>query len=120
LLTLAVYKVSLSFPREEMFGLTGQMGRASVSIGSNLAEGCCRASHADFARFAQIALGSASELEYQLLLARDLKMLSDADLQPLTDSVERTKRMLTALVKTLRKAAQFLFGCPLSEGVGIG
>lgn len=105
MLALAVYKVGRSFPREEMFGLTGQMRRASVSIGSNLAEGCCRASDADFARFAQIALGSASELEYQLLLARDLKMLADVEYQPLTDSVERTKRMLTALLKTLRKVA---------------
>jgi len=104
-LALAVYRVSRTFPREEMFGLTCQMRRASASIGSNLAEGCCRASDADFARFVQIALGSASELEYQMLLARDLRFMPESDYEPLTAAVERTKRMLTALVKTLRKAA---------------
>lgn len=104
-LTLTVYSISRAFPREEMFGFTSQMRRASASIGSNLAEGCCRASDAEFARFVQIALGSASELEYQLLLARDLKMLTGTDYETLTGAVERTKRMLTALAKTLRKAA---------------
>ena len=104
-MTLAVYKISRTFPREEVYGLTNQMRRASASIGTNLAEGCCRASDADFARFVQIALGSASELEYQMLLARDLNLIADSDYESLTTAVERTKKMLTALVKRLRKAA---------------
>jgi four helix bundle protein len=82
-----------------------QMRRAAASIGTNLAEGCCRSSDADFARFVQIALGSASELEYQMLLARDLNLMAATEYAPLAAAVERTKRMLTALVKTLGKAA---------------
>ena len=71
-LTLDVYKTSKSFPREEMYGLTSQIRRASVSIGANIAEGACRRGDVDFARFLQIAAGSASELDYHLLLSRDL------------------------------------------------
>jgi four helix bundle protein len=67
-LTLDIYVSSKKFPREEMYGLTSQMRRASASIGMNIAEGCCRKGDAEMARFLQIATGSASELEYQLLL----------------------------------------------------
>lgn len=71
-LTLDVYASSRTFPREEMYGLTSQMRRSSASIGMNIAEGCCRKGDIEMARFLQMAMGSASELEYQLLLARDL------------------------------------------------
>jgi four helix bundle protein len=71
LLTVAVYGVTASFPIEELYGLTSQIHRAAVSISANIAEGGCRNGNADFARFLQIAAGSASELEYLLLLARD-------------------------------------------------
>jgi len=71
-LTLDIYKANKSFLREEMYGLTSQIRRASVSIGSNIAEGSCRKGDAEFARFLQMAAGSASEVEYQLLLAKDL------------------------------------------------
>jgi four helix bundle protein len=74
-LTLDVYKCSKSFPREEVYGLTSQMRRASTSIGANIAEGSCRRGDVDFARFLQMAAGSASELEYHLLLAHDLELL---------------------------------------------
>ena len=74
-LTLAVYKTTATFPREELYGLTGQMRRASAAIPANVAEGCGRGSNADLARFLQIAFGSASELENHLLLARDLSLL---------------------------------------------
>ena len=67
-LTLAVYQATMNFPREERYSLTQQIRRASVSIASNIAEGCGRKGAADFARFLQIAMGSASELEYQFLL----------------------------------------------------
>ena len=70
---LAVYRASAEFPAAERFGLTSQLRRAAVSIPANIAEGCVRSSDADFARFLHISLGSASEVDYYLLLARDLK-----------------------------------------------
>lgn len=70
--TLSIYKVTSDFSKEEMFGLTNQMRRASASISANIAEGCVRNSDGDFCRFLSMAMGSASELEYHLILARDL------------------------------------------------
>jgi len=101
-LTLDVYKASKSFPRDEIYGLTSQMRRASVSIGSNIAEGTCRRGDADFARFLQMAAGSASELEYHLLLARDLELLEARDYQQLSDGTVEVKRMLASLMQKLR------------------
>src|SRR5690348_3685739 len=82
-LTLAIYKVTTTFPRDERFGLTGQIRRACGSIPANIAEGCGRGTGSDFARFLQIAMGSASELEYHLLLAHDLGYLHPADYEPM-------------------------------------
>ena len=101
-LTLDVYKASKSFPREEMYGLTSQMRRASVSIGSNIAEGTCRRGDAEFARFLQMAAGSASEVEYHLPLARDLELLKPTDCKRLSDEVVEVKRMLSSLMQKLR------------------
>ena len=101
-LTLDVYKASKSFPREEMYGLTSQIRRASVSIGSNIAEGACRKGDTDFARFLQMAAGSASEVEYHLLLAKDLELLKTVDCQRLSEEVVEVKRMLAALMQKLR------------------
>jgi four helix bundle protein len=82
-LTLDVYQVTKAFPKEEMYGLTTQIRRACASIPANIAEGCGREGDAELARFFQIAMGSASELEYHLLLARDLGFLGDSDYQRL-------------------------------------
>lgn len=71
LLTLGVYKSTEGYPRTEVFGLTSQMRRASSSIGCNIAEGLGRGSDGELARFLRIAIGSANELEYQLLLSRE-------------------------------------------------
>jgi len=71
-LTLVVYRLTRSFPKDELFGLTGQLRRSAASIGANIAEGCGRRSDGEFTRFLQIARGSVSELECHLLLARDL------------------------------------------------
>jgi four helix bundle protein len=71
-LTLAVYQITSGFSWEELYGLTSQLRRASSSISANLAEGCERKGVAEFARYCSIAMGSASELEYHLLLARAL------------------------------------------------
>jgi four helix bundle protein len=73
-LTLSVYRVTVTFPREELYGLTSQLRRSCSSIAANLAEGCGRSGDAEFARYCSIAMGSASETEYHLLLARDLKL----------------------------------------------
>jgi len=101
-LTLDVYRSSKSFPRDELYGLTSQMRRAAASIGANIAEGTCRKGDLDFARFLQIAAGSASELEYHLLLARDLNLLQAPDYERLSGQAEEVKRMLAALLKKLR------------------
>jgi four helix bundle protein len=101
-LTLEVYRVTGGFPQSERFGLTDQMRRASASIGTNIAEGCGRASNPDFARFLQIAMGSANEIEYQLLLAYDLNYLPADDYLPLSASAGVVKKMLTALIKKVK------------------
>jgi four helix bundle protein len=101
-LTLAVYKVTKGFPKEGLYGLTSQIRRSSMSIPTNIAEGCGRNTDAEFARFLQISMGSASETEYQLILARDLEFLSKEAHEKLHMDVEEVKRMLASLLKTLR------------------
>ena len=101
-LALDVYRSSRSFPREEVYGLTSQIRRASVSIGANIAEGSCRKGDPEFGRFLHIAMGSASELEYHLLVARDLEILRAADYQRLSNEAEEVKRMLASLIHKLR------------------
>ncbi len=101
-LTLAVYQASSLFPDHERYGLTSQLQRASASIAANLAEGCGRESDGDFRRFVEIASGSACEVEYHLLLARDLKMLGEQDYQRLNRDVNEVKRMLASLSRRLR------------------
>lgn len=97
-LTLSIYAATRAFPREELYGLTRQLRRAAASVASNIAEGCGRGSDPDFARCLRIAMGSASEAEYQLLLARDLRMLPDSIHERLTSQTTEVKRMLTALI----------------------
>ncbi len=101
-LTLTLYKLTASFPREETYGLSSQIRRASSSIPANLAEGCGRNGDAELARYCSIASGSASELEYHLLLARDLKLIKAGDYAPLAERVIELKRMLTALIQKLK------------------
>ncbi len=104
-LTLEVYKVTARFPKEELYALTSQLKRAASSVAANIAEGCGRGSDADFGRFLTIAMGSASELEYQLLLARDLKFLTEADYQRLDSAATEVKRMLASLIQKTRGRA---------------
>ena len=101
-LALAVYKATSTFPRHELYGLTSQIRRACASIPANIAEGCGRSGDAELARFLQIAMGSASELEYHLLLARDLEFVSTSDYEHLTKEVVDVKRMLTRLLQKLK------------------
>ena len=100
-LVLDVYKATAGSPRHEMYGLTSQLRRAGLSIPANLAEGCGRRTDADFARFVQIAMGSASELEYLLLLSRDLELADGELLTGLLGSTQEVKRMLYSLQKRL-------------------
>ena len=100
-LTLAIYRVTVPFPREELFGLTSQLRRSCSSIPANLAEGCGRTGDAEFSRFCSIAMGSASELEYHLLLARDLNLIKPKDYADLAQRTIELKKMLTALIQKL-------------------
>ncbi len=101
-LTLAVYKTTAGFPRSELFGLTSQMRRSCSSIPTNIAEGCGRQGDHEFARFLQIALGSASELEHQLILARDLGYLQAHDYEVLSAELVEVGRMLNVLIQRVR------------------
>ena len=96
----AVYRATALFPSGERFGITAQMRRAAISIGSNIAEGCGRDGDREFVHFLHIALGSATELEFQMLVATDLAMLPPQSV--LLDDVSRVKRMLSRLIKAVR------------------
>ncbi len=102
-LTLALYRATQLFPKEERFGLTSQVRRASSSIAANLAEGCGRRSDEEMAGFVQIAMGSGSELSYHPLLAKDSAFLSDEQFVVLNDRLERVMRMLSALSAKLKR-----------------
>ena len=101
-LTLAAYKATRAFPSEERYGLTRQLRRSAASVPTNRAEGCGRDSERELQRFMSIAAGSASEAEYQLLLARDLGYLPTDAYQGLHSSVTEAKRMLAGFMKKLR------------------
>jgi len=100
-LTLAVYRATKAFPKEEMYGLTSQMRRASSSIGANIAEGCGKKTDADFARYLQNAFGSANELEYLLLLSFDLQYVKKTEYEELSNNTVEVKKMLAAFLRKL-------------------
>ncbi len=102
-LVLEVYRQTKEFPAAEIYGLTSQMRRAAASIPANIAEGCGRAGDAELARFLQIAAGSASELEYHLLLARDLDMMQEEIYKSLNSETTEIKRMLITFITKLRQ-----------------
>lgn len=102
-LVLDLYRHARTFPAEERFGLTAHLLRSATSIPSNIAEGCGRNSDVELARFLSIAAGSASETEYQLLLARDLGYLPEPVHQTLDAQVNEVKRMLNSFVQRLQQ-----------------
>ena len=104
LMTLDVYGATRGFPKEELYGLTSQIRRSAASIGANIAEGSGRRSNNEICRFLQIARGSASETEYHLLLAHDLKLLSEEDFRRLSRQTDEVQRMLTALIQSFHRA----------------
>ena len=100
-LALSIYKETKSFPKEELFGLTSQTRRASMSIPFNIAEGCGRRSDAEFAYYLNIAAGSASGVEEELLLAYDLEFLDKESHLPLDKEVKEIKAMLSKLIDSI-------------------
>lgn len=103
-LTLRVYAVTRAFPADERYGLTSQIRRAAASIPANIAEGCGRSSQGQMRQFFQVSSGSASELEYHILLARDLDFLDLATFRELEQQVIEVKRMLTGFAKRLTES----------------
>lgn len=99
---MAVYQATRRFRKDELFGLTSQIRRSCESIPANIAEGCGRVGDAELNRFLQIAMGSASELEYHLLLSQDLKLLSGLQYKCLSGELIEVKRMLASLIQKLK------------------
>jgi four helix bundle protein len=98
-LTLAIYAATFKFPREELYSLTNQIRRCAVSISANIAEGCGKTGNNEFQRFLQIAAGSASELDYELLLAKDLGYLIQPDYLRIADELSQIRKMLSSLLR---------------------
>jgi len=103
-LTLEIYKTTGRFPREELYGLTSQLRRASASIPANIAEGFGRGGNAELARFLQIGMGSAYEVEYHALLAKELGFIGGEAYVLLQTQIVEVKRMLAALLQKVRAA----------------
>jgi four helix bundle protein len=97
-----MYKATATFPKEEPYGLTSQIRRACSSIPANIAEGCGRDGDAEFSRFLRIAMGSATELDYHLLLARDLKFITLEVYEQLSRELVEVSRMLNAFMQKLK------------------
>lgn len=102
-LVLRLYELTKNFPKGELFGLTSQIRRACVSIPTNIAEGCGKDSITELARYIQIAMGSASELEYELELACSLEYISEQDYKPLADELTEIRKMLTGFSKGIKR-----------------
>ncbi len=101
-LTLAVYGLTSGFPNDEKFGLTSQVRRCSASIAANIAEGCGRTNDGDFCRFLDVAMGSTTELDYHLLLARDLGLIDKRKYDEFHTRIFEVKRMLSTLIRKIQ------------------
>jgi four helix bundle protein len=100
-LSLELYRLSRSFPKEELNGLTSQLRRAAVSIGANLAEGCGRRTNAEMARFVRIAMGSPNELDHHLLLCKDLGYLENDHYRRMGNNLTEVRKMLSSLLVSI-------------------
>lgn len=100
-LVIAVYRASATFPTDERYGVTSQLRRAITSIPANIAEGSRREGPQEYARFLNIAQGSAAEVEYFLILSHDLGYLDDETFRRLADDIDQVARMLHALRRTV-------------------
>jgi four helix bundle protein len=98
-----IYKVTEVFPTTEKFGLISQIQRASISIASNIAEGSSRKSETDFARFLEIAIGSAFEVETQLIIAKELNYNNESDFESLISNINKLQKQINALITKIRQ-----------------
>ena len=99
---LKIYQLTKRFPDDDRYCLTSQLRRAASSVPANLAEACGRGGPKEFSRFVQIAMGSASEAEYHILLARDLGYLASTDYDLICPAIQEVKRMIASLLKPAR------------------
>lgn len=102
-LTLDVYKGTISFPKDELYGLSSKLRRASSSVPTNLAEGSAKLTDLDFRRFVSIAFGSANETEYIIFLSFELKYISEEEYLKLDAQTKEVKKMLAGLIESLGK-----------------
>jgi four helix bundle protein len=100
-LTLQIYFITKSFPKEELYGLVSQMRRAAASIPTNIAEGCGRTSIIELKRYLTIAAGSSSELQYQLMLGKDLSYLSESIFKELNEELIQIRKMIHSYCEKL-------------------
>ncbi len=105
-LGLEIYKITSTFPKEEVYGLTSQIRRSCISISANIAEGCGRKGKAEFIQFLHIAIGSASELENYLLFARELDILNIENFNKINSDLDKIKRKLINLMKTIQSTTK--------------
>ena len=98
-----IYLATLEFPHEEKYGLISQIRRASISVSSNIAEGSGRGTNKDFSRFLNISLGSAYELETQLILAFDLEIIKQQIFENILTQINEVQKMLHGLIRSLNK-----------------
>ena len=101
-ITLSTYRLTKNFPKDELYGLTSQMRRSSASVPTNIAEGCGRNSQAEFVYFLTLAMGSSSELDYQLILAHDLGYVDEKTFLELTSDLSGMRRMLNTFIQKLK------------------
>lgn len=101
-IALAIYRLTRSFPHEELYGLASQMRRAAVSVPSNIVEGCARSTQQEYCRFLDIAFGSLRELMYQFSLAVRLDYVAPQSITEIGDLLSETERVLSALIRSLR------------------
>lgn len=102
-LTVKIYRITENLPEAEKFGLIAQMRRAALSVASNIAEGAARKSKKEFTRFLYTAQGSLSELDTQVIICRELGYLSDIDLDPLDENMERESKLISGLIRSFKK-----------------
>ena len=102
-LALMVYRITKTFPKEEIYGLTSQMRRAAVSVPSNIVEGCARETQVEYLRFLEIAFGSLRELKYQYDFAGRLNYIAESEIQKGKSKIDDTEKVLSALIRSLRK-----------------
>lgn len=96
------YKITKKFPKDELYGLTSQIRRAAVSIPSNIAEGFKRSYSKEYSQFLHIALGSAAELETQLIIAKELGFIPESELNDISDKLDHVSKMISSLLNKLK------------------